>query len=113
MTKPESLNAKSLVASGAGKWMALTAVLAAGKFGRRITYFALCIGFMASLLFLYQFNTQYGTPFLISVFIAGGITASFYGFFPPVSAQPARDSRITSVGCRPPFRTLSPPSWMH
>ncbi len=60
----------------------ILAALAAGKFGRRITYFALCLGSMASLLFLYLFNTQYGTPFLISVFIAGGITASFYGFFP-------------------------------
>jgi MFS family permease len=58
------------------------AALAAGKFGRRITYCALCLGSMASLLFLYQFNTQYGASFLISVFIAGGVTASFYGFFP-------------------------------
>ena len=27
-------------------------------------------------------NTTFGTPFLVTVFIAGGFTASFYGWLP-------------------------------
>jgi MFS transporter, SHS family, sialic acid transporter len=49
---------------------------------RRTTYAILCIGSLLSALYLYQFNDSYGTHFLFSVFIAGGVTASFYGFFP-------------------------------
>jgi MFS family permease len=52
------------------------------QFGRRPTYALLCLGSIGSALFLYQFNQQFGTGFLISVFVAGGITAAFYGFFP-------------------------------
>ncbi len=60
----------------------ILAALAAGKFGRRATYCALCFGSLLSLLFLFQFNSAYGTQFLVSVFFAGGISAAFYGFFP-------------------------------
>jgi MFS transporter, SHS family, sialic acid transporter len=60
----------------------ILAALAAGRFGRRITYFTLCIGSFLSLVYLYQANDAYGTKFLLSVFIAGGVTAAFYGWFP-------------------------------
>ena len=70
-------------------WLALGAIvvtiiapLCAGRFGRRITYCVLCGASIASALFLYQANDRFGPLFLFSVFLAGGITASFYGFFP-------------------------------
>jgi len=70
-------------------WLALGActgtILAAMMgdwFGRRTAYFLLCILALASSEFLYQFNTEYNTLFLFSVFLAGTFTASFYGWLP-------------------------------
>ncbi len=60
----------------------MAAALAAGRFGRRITYAALCIGSIFGALLLYQGNSGYGAFFLPATFIAGGVTAAFYGFFP-------------------------------
>ena len=60
----------------------MLAALAAGRFGRRITYTALCIASIGGALLLYQGNTSYGGFFLFSAFVAGAATASFYGFFP-------------------------------
>jgi hypothetical protein len=60
----------------------ILAALAAGWFGRRITYFVLCLASFVSLVYLYQGNDVYGPGFLLSVFIAGGVTAAFYGWFP-------------------------------
>jgi MFS family permease len=51
-------------------------------FGRRITYAALCAGSLVSVVLFYQLNTAFGTAFLLSVFLAGGLTASFYGWLP-------------------------------
>jgi hypothetical protein len=70
-------------------WLALGAIvgtmvaaLMCDRFGRRSTYTLLCLGSIGSALFLYQFNQEFGLSFLISVFVAGGLTAAFYGFFP-------------------------------
>jgi MFS family permease len=60
----------------------ILAALMGGWLGRRITYALLCLGSLASLLFLYQMNDAYGAKFLFSAFMAGGITAAFYGWFP-------------------------------
>jgi len=60
----------------------ILAALAAGRFGRRITYCALCLTSFASLVYLYQANDAFGYRFLLSVFVVGGITAAFYGWFP-------------------------------
>jgi MFS family permease len=60
----------------------MAAALAAGRFGRRITYAVLCVGSIASALLLYQTNTGYSDYFLFTAFVAGAVTASFYGFFP-------------------------------
>ncbi|MEW6305324.1 MAG: MFS transporter [Verrucomicrobiota bacterium] len=60
----------------------MVAAMMGDWFGRRVTYTLLCVGSIASALYLYQFNQSFGTHFLFSVFLAGGITASFYGFFP-------------------------------
>jgi len=60
----------------------ILAALAGDWLGRRITYVLLCIGSIASLLYLYLANDAYGGHFLLSVFIVGVMTASFYGWFP-------------------------------
>jgi MFS family permease len=60
----------------------MIAALAAGHFGRRITYAALCVASIAGSLLLYQANSTYNGFFLFSTFLAGAVTASFYGFFP-------------------------------
>jgi MFS family permease len=60
----------------------ILAALAAGRFGRRITYTLLCLGSIGSALLLYQGNDEFGPFFLMCSFLAGGITAAFYGWFP-------------------------------
>jgi hypothetical protein len=60
----------------------IVAALAAGRFGRRITYAVMCAASIASALLLYLGNTEFGPFFLFCIFIAGGVTASFYGWFP-------------------------------
>ena len=60
----------------------IIAGLAAGRFGRRVTYVALCVGSIASCLLLYQGNSEFNAFFLFCMFLAGGITAGFYGWFP-------------------------------
>jgi len=61
---------------------AIAAAIVAGVIGRRITYVILCVGSFFSLVYMYQANDSYGPGLLISVFIAGGMTAAFYGWFP-------------------------------
>ena len=60
----------------------IVAAVAAGRFGRRVTYAVMCLGSIVSALYFYQGNDTFGTGFLFAAFIAGGVTASFYGFFP-------------------------------
>ncbi len=60
----------------------IAAALIADRIGRRLTYALLCLGSTASLLVFYQANDGYGSGFLASVFVAGGVTAAFYGWFP-------------------------------
>lgn len=70
-------------------WLALGActgtILAAlmgDWLGRRVAYFVLCLLALASAEFLYAYNTEYGSMFLFSSFLAGMCTASFYGWLP-------------------------------
>jgi MFS transporter, SHS family, sialic acid transporter len=60
----------------------ILAALMGGWLGRRITYTVLCVGSTLACLALYQFNDAYSSSFLLWVFLAGGVTASFYGWFP-------------------------------
>ncbi|MBS0261968.1 MAG: MFS transporter [Planctomycetes bacterium] len=62
----------------------IVAALAGDKFGRRIVYCLMCIMSLASALWLFNMNSEYGEgwSFLTSVFIAGACTASFYGWLP-------------------------------
>jgi MFS family permease len=50
--------------------------------GRRITYALLCIGSIGAIFGLYQLNDTYTPMYLLWAFIAGGITAAFYGWLP-------------------------------
>ena len=58
------------------------AALAGDWFGRRKTYALLCLMSLGSVLLLYQGNGRYGPALLGSAFLAGGFTASFYGWLP-------------------------------
>ena len=60
----------------------ILAALAADKFGRRITYAVLCLGSVGAAVYFYQGHSAFNTSFLIAAVLAGGVTASFYGFFP-------------------------------
>ncbi|KAF0178145.1 MAG: major facilitator superfamily protein [Limisphaerales bacterium] len=74
---------KTQIATAVGAIVAtIAAAVAAGRFGRRITYTVMCVGSIVSALWFYNANSTFGTGFLVAAFLAGGITASFYGFFP-------------------------------
>jgi MFS transporter, SHS family, sialic acid transporter len=60
----------------------VAAALLGGWLGRRITYAALCAGSIVAIYGLYQLNDVYGPAFLIWAFVAGAITAAFYGWLP-------------------------------
>jgi len=60
----------------------LLAAMMGDWFGRRLSYFMLCILALGSAEFLYAMNTEYGNMFLFSSFLAGCFTASFYGWLP-------------------------------
>ncbi|MBE2285140.1 MAG: MFS transporter [Prosthecobacter sp.] len=61
--------------------------LVADKLGRRVTYTLLCVTSLAASLAFFRVNVPFTgesipTSLLLSAFLLGGITASFYGFFP-------------------------------
>ncbi len=78
-------NAKSYTqivgASGAIIGTILAALLG-GWLGRRIAYFLLCVASLGSALLLYQTTNGFNAWFLCAAFLAGGLTASFYGWLP-------------------------------
>ena len=49
---------------------------------RRATFTLLCLGSLISSVVFFQINTTFGPLFLATVFVAGGLTASFYGWLP-------------------------------
>ncbi len=67
--------------------VALLTPLVADRLGRRVTYFLSCVLALGSALVFFQTNHSYegeGAPFslILTAFLLGGLTASFYGFFP-------------------------------
>jgi MFS transporter, SHS family, sialic acid transporter len=65
----------------------ILAPLVADKLGRRVTYLLLCVVALGSAFVFFQTNHSYtgsGMPvwLITSAFLLGGLTASFYGFFP-------------------------------
>lgn len=68
-------------------------------FGRRISYFLLCVSSLASAEALFLLNTSFGPAFVGSVFVAGMCTASFYGWLPLYLPELFRTSvRATGQG---------------
>jgi MFS family permease len=88
MTKklePAVANAKSytqICSAGGAILGTILAALAGGWLGRRLTYFLLCLASLGSALLLFQMSGGYGPLFLAFAFLAGGMTASFYGWLP-------------------------------
>jgi MFS family permease len=60
----------------------MLAALMGDWLGRRPTYSLFCILSLGSSLLFFQTNTQYGPRFLITGFLIGVCTASFYGWLP-------------------------------
>jgi len=53
-----------------------------GRIGRRPAYFGLCLMSLGACAFLFRSVSEFGGLFLGMVFLVGGITAAFYGWFP-------------------------------
>src|SRR5262249_11475943 len=78
-------NAKSLtqICSSAGAVLAtIAAAVVGGWLGRRVTYCILCLGSLGATLLLFQVTPPFDGWFLFATFLAGGMTASFYGWLP-------------------------------
>jgi MFS transporter, SHS family, sialic acid transporter len=70
-------------------WSALGAVggsllgaLLGGWLGRRMAYSLLCVSSLAACLWFFRGNDHFGPAFLVSIFVAGGLSATFYGWLP-------------------------------
>ncbi len=50
--------------------------------GRRLTYCLLCLGSLGAVLLFFQTNDHFGWWFIVTAFLAGGVSASFYGWLP-------------------------------
>ncbi|TDU72801.1 sugar transport protein [Prosthecobacter fusiformis] len=61
---------------------AMFAPFLANMLNRRVTYLVMCISALGAALLFYQTNTVINTWFFTTAFLMGGVTASFYGFFP-------------------------------
>jgi len=73
----------SQIATALGAIVATYATaLVADRIGRRPTFAVLCLATIAAALWLYQGHDAFGPSFLVAAFLAGGVSASFYGFFP-------------------------------
>ncbi len=78
-----SASAFTQIASGFGAVIGtICAALLGDWVGRRASYVMLCVGALVSSLVFFLGNDSYGPMFLVSVFFAGGLTASFYGWLP-------------------------------
>ncbi len=77
----------------------ILAALVAGWLGRRITYTFFCLGSLVIIPTLFWFSTPHDGHYLLVVFLAGAITASFYGWLPLYLPELFRTSiRATGQG---------------
>src|SRR5262249_4663477 len=71
------------ICSSAGAVLAtIAAAVVGGWLGRRVTYCILCLGSLGATLLLFQVTPPFDGWFLFATFLAGGMTASFYGWLP-------------------------------
>jgi MFS family permease len=81
--KDDFLKAKIQLASAIGAIVgSLLAPIVGGIFGRRITYFFLCVTSLGACQWLFHGVHQFDGIFLIVTGIVGCFTASFYGWLP-------------------------------
>ncbi len=73
--------AQNALAIGAIIFTIVVALLAE-KFNRRIAYFGLCLLSLILCQYLFRARPAYGFWFLFVTFLAGGMTAGFYGWLP-------------------------------
>jgi MFS family permease len=79
------VNAKAhtQIAAGVGAIVGTIAAAVVGSWmSRRVMYCLLCASALGSSLLFFQGNDSYGWMFIGTVFLAGGLTASFYGWLP-------------------------------
>ncbi len=60
----------------------ILAALLCDYFGRRPVYAFLCAASLGAAYFLYRDSMVYGSEFLFAVFLAGSVSAAFYGWLP-------------------------------
>jgi MFS family permease len=53
-----------------------------GMWGRRPVYFGLCLASLAVCQYLYGHHDTFNAEFMVMAFLAGGVTAAFYGWLP-------------------------------
>ncbi len=82
--KPAAIaRARTQIWSGIGAIVGtILAALLGNWIGRRVSYFLLCLLSLGTSLIFFLGNDAFGLPFLVTVFLAGGVTASFYGWLP-------------------------------
>ena len=81
--KVHTAKALTQIVSGGGAIIGcMLGALAAGKIGRRPSYFGLCLLSLLICAGLFRFVGRYGGTFLFLVFLTGGVTAAFYGWLP-------------------------------
>jgi MFS family permease len=88
-TRRELMEAKKVAKSHTQFFGALGAIfgcvggaLLGGWLGRRVTYSLLCATSLGAALLFFLGNDRYGTPFLLTQFLMGLFSASFYGWLP-------------------------------
>jgi MFS family permease len=79
---PRAKSYTQIASAGGAILGTILAALLGELLGRRLTYFLLCLTSLASALALYQTTTSFDAWFLVATFLAGGLTASFYGWLP-------------------------------
>ncbi|MFO1019929.1 MAG: MFS transporter [Planctomycetales bacterium] len=73
----------TLICSSSGAVVGtILAALLGDAIGRRPTYLLMCVTSLLSSWYFFSQHTSYNTSFLVSVFVLGGCTASFYGWLP-------------------------------
>jgi SHS family sialic acid transporter-like MFS transporter len=80
--RPQAKTFTQIASAGGAVVGTIAAALAGNWLSRRVTYTVLCLGSLASALGLFWLNDHYGPAFLVSMFLAGVLTASFYGWLP-------------------------------
>lgn len=79
---PEAKAFTQIASAGGAVIFTVLAAMLGDWVGRRVAYFLLCLLSLGSALLFFQGNKQFDGFFLATVFLAGGLTASFYGWLP-------------------------------